>query len=81
LAAAGMVYYNYENDLECLDPTDDSSDSLDAEGWNVLYCNEMPMPFATSEDSMFLPSSWDPEGTDFWCSDSYGIHPQFNWIF
>jgi len=33
--------------------------SLDGDGWNVLQCNQLPMPNSTSDSSMFLPYTYN----------------------
>jgi hypothetical protein len=46
-----------------------SPNSLDGNGWDVLYCNEMVMPFAQSGVSdMFLPpEQWDESANTASC--------------
>jgi hypothetical protein len=59
----------------------DSSNSLDGNGWDVLYCNEMVMPFAQSGISdMFLPPEvWDESANTASCKSKYGSNPQYDW--
>jgi len=71
LQKATDIYYNY-NDWRsgaCLDLYADDSGGLDDDGWSVLYCNEMVMPFAQSGVSdMFLPpQTWDQQETTLGC--------------
>lgn len=79
--AAASVFYNYAGQTECVDISNSApSNGIDQDGWNVLYCNEMPMPFASDpETSMFPPSSWNKTANDVWCRETYGEMPQYDW--
>jgi Serine carboxypeptidase S28 len=56
LKAASDIYFNYSGQIKCSNYSNtDATGSLDAEGWNVLACNQLAMPidFGT-KDSMFI---------------------------
>lgn len=74
------MFYNYEGQLSCLDVSVQQGGGLDDNGWGVLACNEMVMPFASDpKTSMFPPASWSETETDMRCLASYGEKPQYNW--
>lgn len=53
---------------------------LDDNGWAVLACNEMVMPFASNpKTSMFPPSEWNEEEYTAYCQEAYGQTPQYGW--
>lgn len=80
IAAAGNVYYNYAEQLECLDVSVSQGGGLDDSGWNVQYCNEMVMPFASEwPGSMFPDATWDEKANTAYCKAAYGLNPQYNW--
>ena len=80
IAAAGNVFYNYSGQLPCLNVTTQQGGGLDDNGWSVLYCNEMTMPFASNPaNSMFPPSTWDTTQVASDCQASYGLTPQLSW--
>jgi len=62
---------------DCLDLYGTQTNDVDENGWDILYCNEMVMPFAQSGVSdMFLPAEeWDMEGTTEYCELAYGLSP------
>jgi lysosomal Pro-X carboxypeptidase len=78
--AAGSVFYNYADQLECLDVSVQQGGGLDDNGWGVLACNEMVMPFASNPDTSMFPSAkWsDVEDTSY-CEAAYGLRPQYGW--
>jgi lysosomal Pro-X carboxypeptidase len=79
---AAEVFYNWQGASPgcILDPSPASSNALDDDGWDVLYCNEMIMPFAQSGvTDMFLPEEWNEEAEKAYCFAAYGEMPQFNW--
>jgi lysosomal Pro-X carboxypeptidase len=41
----------------------------------VLYCNEIPQPFACSKTAMFPAYAWSPDDTITWCRSSYNEEP------
>jgi hypothetical protein len=67
--------------MQCLDlystSSDSSSNGLDDNGWNVLYCNEMVMPFAQSgvSDMFVPPEQWDEQATTNQCLAEFSIRP------
>lgn len=68
IAAAAKIFYNYNDWQECLDLSGPADQGLDDNGWSVLYCNEMVMPFASNpETSMFPPSEWNEEENTKYC--------------
>jgi hypothetical protein len=80
IEAAGKVFYNYEDQLECLDLTTSEQGDIGYDGWNVLYCNEMVMPFASdATTSMFPAESWDPAQITTDCQTEYDLTPQLYW--
>ena len=82
LAAAADVYFNYDQQAVCLDIFTSHDGGVDQNGWNMLYCNEIPQPFASSKwYSMFPSFTWDEPGTTDWCQVTYGLTPQYNWVF
>jgi len=53
---------------------------LDDNGWGVLACNEMVMPFASdAETSMFPTASWNEKTNSAYCFGIYGEKPQYSW--
>jgi len=53
---------------------------LDDNGWSVMACNEMVMPFASdATTSMFPTGAWDEKATTAQCFATYGEEPQYNW--
>jgi len=80
LAAAGNTFYNYAGQLDCLDTTGSQGGGLDDNGWAVLACNEMAMPFASNPaTSMFPPMDWVPVDNTSMCMATYGLEPQYEW--
>jgi len=80
IEAAGATFYNYAAQLDCLDVSVSQGGGLDDNGWNVQYCNEMVMPFASdATTSMFPTASWDEKANTASCFAEYGEEPQYNW--
>ena len=80
IEAAGATFYNYAGQLDCLDVSISQGGGLDDDGWSVLYCNEMVMPFASdSTTSMFPTASWDKKSTSAYCRAAFGEMPQYSW--
>lgn len=80
IAAAGNTFYNYAGQLQCLDVTVQQGGGLDDNGWGVLACNEMVMPFASdATTSMFPTDSWNEKTNTAYCVGLYGEKPQYNW--
>jgi lysosomal Pro-X carboxypeptidase len=68
ISAAGSVYYNYAADPQfCLDVTVSQDQGLDDSGWSVQACNEMVMPFASGDNSMFPKSEWNETRNTAYC--------------
>ena len=53
--------------------------SLDGDGWNVLQCNQLPMPNSTSDSSMFLPYTYNYTENTKLCQERYGLTPDYDW--
>jgi len=80
LQAVNDVFINYEGTSECFDINGSQMEGISQDGWNVLYCNEMPMPFASDpENSMFPAYDWDKAENNEYCIGAYGETPQYNW--
>lgn len=78
--AAGNVFYNYADQLECLDVSSDQGGGLDGNGWGVLACNEMVMPFSSNpETSMFPAYTWSNKVDTAYCEAAYSLRPQYSW--
>jgi len=76
IAAAGNTFYNYAGQTPCFDLGGNSNSGLDGNGWGVLACNEMCMPFASNPDnSMFSPSTWNEKANSSYCYGAYGEKP------
>ena len=82
MSAGAEVFFNYAHQESCLKLGDGGESGIDASGWNILYCNEMPMPFASSaETSMFPPYEWDQAANTAFCQYEYDETPQYDWVF
>jgi len=80
IAAAAKTFYNYNDWQQCLDLSGPADQGLDDNGWAVLACNEMVMPFASNpETSMFPPSRWNEASYTAYCQEAYNQTPQYNW--
>ena len=76
IAAAGEVFYNYAAQLDCLDVSVSQGGGLDDNGWSVMACNEMVMPFASdATTSMFPTASWSEKETTAQCAATYSERP------
>jgi hypothetical protein len=70
------VFYNYADQLSCLDVSVQQGGGLDDNGWAVLACNEMVMPFASNPDtSMFPKANWSDVEDTTYCEAAYGLRP------
>lgn len=70
------VYFNYTGQLQCTDfDNTDGTGTLAADGWNVLACNELPMPVSMSADSMFLEQPFNYTQYTQDCQTKYGLTP------
>lgn len=83
LKSAADVYFNYTGQISCYNYTDtDASGDLAADGWNVLACNQLPMPIDFgSKDSMFIEELFDYDSYTAECKSKYGLAPQYQWVF
>jgi hypothetical protein len=75
---AAEVFYNWEDSSPgcILESSSSGENALDDDGWDVLYCNEMMMPFAQSGvTDMFLPQQWNEEAEIAYCKAAYGETP------
>ena len=53
---------------------------MDDNGWAVLACNEMAMPFSSPKPaSMFPAAEWNEKENTAQCEAAYGETPQYNW--
>ena len=53
---------------------------MDDNGWAVLACNEMAMPFSSPKPaSMFPAAEWNEKENTAQCEAEYGESPQYNW--
>ena len=53
--------------------------NLDGDGWNVLQCNQLPMPNGTGDASMFLPYTYNYTENTKLCQEMYGLTPDYDW--
>ena len=82
IEAAASVYYNYNNQLKCLDLNNQDEGGISQSGWNVLSCHELSMPFASRETTSMFPSyEWNKVSNTAWCESAYGLRPEYNWPF
>ena len=73
------TYFNYTGSVKCYDLNGQGTPNLDAEGWDILACNEMCMPMGTNgTDDMFLPMPWDEEENTKRCKSVHNITPQYD---
>merc|ERR1712183_940372 len=80
LANSTGVYFNYSSQYPCTNLSDWEGDGgLDAQGWNVLACNQLAMPIGYGNDSMFLPEHFDFDTYQTTCQDTYSLTPYWNW--
>uniref|UniRef100_A0A7S3FTN2 Lysosomal Pro-X carboxypeptidase n=1 Tax=Strombidium rassoulzadegani TaxID=1082188 RepID=A0A7S3FTN2_9SPIT len=81
LKSLSDVYFNYTNATECTNYNDtEASGSLDAEGWNVLACNQLAMPIDFgSADSMFITELFNETQYAEDCFTKYGLNPYYSW--
>lgn len=60
MMAASEIYYNYKGQTKCTDLSfTEGTGTLDGAGWNVLACNEVPMPISAGANSMFRVDNFD----------------------
>uniref|UniRef100_A0A7S3RLM5 Uncharacterized protein n=1 Tax=Strombidinopsis acuminata TaxID=141414 RepID=A0A7S3RLM5_9SPIT len=74
------VYFNYTGQYPCTNLSDtEGTGNLDGYGWNILACNELFMPTAMNDESMFLPLLIDYDAYTTYCQNTYGLTPQYDW--
>jgi len=61
LNSATGVYFNYTGQTPCTDFSNtDGTGNLDGFGWNILSCNQIPMPISDgNSSSMFVPNTFN----------------------
>ena len=80
LKASADVYFNSNNQSKCTDSSDtEGTGTLDAEGWNVLACNELAMPVSMSNASMFVEEDFNYTKYTADCQAKYGLTPNYDW--
>jgi len=80
LNTSSSVYFNYYGQMGCTNTSDvDGSGTLDAEGWNILACNELPMPVSWTNETMFVEDIWDYDQYTKDCQEKYDLTPQYDW--
>uniref|UniRef100_A0A7S3ISV4 Lysosomal Pro-X carboxypeptidase n=1 Tax=Strombidium inclinatum TaxID=197538 RepID=A0A7S3ISV4_9SPIT len=79
---ASQVYFNSSGQITCNDyKQTDATGNLDGDGWNVLACNQVPMPIAFgSPDSMFNDEPFDKAAYTKDCQDKYGLTPDYGYV-
>ncbi|KAJ8899114.1 hypothetical protein K2173_010470 [Erythroxylum novogranatense] len=73
------VYYNFTGTATCFNLSDDS-DPHGLGEWSWQACTEMIMPLASSNQSIFPPSSWIYSERASVCYASNQVYPRRNWI-
>ena len=88
LAQAANVYFNYENKSDyCYNISDTSgTGTLQAQAWDVLVCNQIPMIDSNGEPntSVFVindPDDFEKKKEAYTknCQDKYGLTPDFDY--
>nr|VZI43284.1 unnamed protein product [Spirometra erinaceieuropaei] len=78
-ACALFSMTNYNRTDDCLSLDDDAED-IDAHGWELQTCMEMPTPIcANGETDMFKPQAWDPLDFSDRCEAKFGVRPRMSW--
>ena len=76
IQAVGKTFYNYNDQEPCLDVSVQQGGGLDDNGWGVLACNEMAMPFSSPRPaSMFPEAEWNETENSAQCEAMYGEKP------
>mmetsp|Transcript_3600 Transcript_3600/g.2349 ORF Transcript_3600/g.2349 Transcript_3600/m.2349 type:complete len:256 (-) Transcript_3600:166-933(-) len=74
------VYFNYSGQYPCTNLSDtEGTGDLDGYGWNILACNQLFMPTAMNDQSMFLPLEIDYDAYTAFCQEKYGLTPRYDW--
>jgi len=81
LRDAANVYFDYDNALGyCMNGDDtEAIGNLAADGWEVLTCNQIPMPDSTGTKSMFIPTTFNYLDWTLKCQHDYGLTPDYHW--
>lgn len=80
LKTAADVYFNYTGSSKCCNTNDtDATGALDGAGWNVLACNQLPMPTAMGPKSMFIAEPFDYDAYTATCQKQYNLTPNYEW--
>lgn len=81
LKKAADVYFNYTGEEKCSDFSDISATGNlgDGGGWDALACNQIAMPMANSNESMFLADKWSYDDYTKDCMDRFGTSPDYDW--
>jgi lysosomal Pro-X carboxypeptidase len=78
LANASNVFFNYSGAATCANLTFIAPDDL---GKDILWCNELIVPFGQSGVSdMFFPRAWNETEHTARCQAKYGLTPQYDWM-
>lgn len=65
---------------DCLDLGGDSGGALDASGWAVQSCYELPMPQGNDpSQSAYTWTGWDEDAFTQGCKEAFGMTPQYDW--
>lgn len=51
----------------------------DGGAWEVLTCNQIPMPDESGDKSMFIPKSFNYLDYTMNCQHDYGLTPDYHW--
>lgn len=79
---AANIYFNYTGQIKCVNTSDtEATGTLAASGWDVLACNQLPMPVSDSDSSMFIKKSFDYAQYTADCQKNYGLTPDYDWAF
>ncbi|KAF8033787.1 hypothetical protein BT93_C0140 [Corymbia citriodora subsp. variegata] len=77
--AAASLYYNYSQTEKCFN-IEHGSDAHGLHGWDWQACTEMVMPMSCSNESMFIPYSYNYDAFAEQCMKKYGVTPRPHWI-
>lgn len=79
LFAAANIYFSYDNDTNCWNLNDESSQGLDDQGWTAQTCGEMAMPMGDDPaTSCFSWTNWDYVAHNDFCNKTYGLTPEYD---
>eukprot|EP01084_Bolivina_argentea_P242402 406660_1 len=92
LAVGAGLYYNasYNNELSCFNITEEFIECADQTGcglgtdstaWDYQMCTEIVYAIVTNNvTDMFPPLVWDNKALDQYCSKTYGVTPNPDWM-